>query len=55
MAHFRERSAKINGRRGFADASFLISDRDDFHSRHPPGLRDLSDDVVAQSKRKLNF
>jgi len=39
MAQFRERSAKVHSRRRFADASFLISDRDDFHSRHPLDYR----------------
>src|SRR6266487_1852203 len=55
IAQFRERSAKVHSRRRFADAAFLVSDRDDFHSGHPLGLRHLSDDVVARSKRKLNF
>jgi len=32
MAELRERSAEIYGRSRFADAPFLVSDRDDFHS-----------------------
>jgi len=57
VAQFRERSTKIHGRGRFTNASFLISDRDNFHSGlHVfSGLRDLPDDVVAHSKRKLNF
>src|SRR6266699_6297128 len=57
MAQFRERSAKVHGCSRFADAAFLVSYRDDFHSklRIVPGLRHLPDDVAARSKRKLNF
>jgi hypothetical protein len=32
MAELREPSAEIYGRSRFADAPFLVSDRDDFHS-----------------------
>jgi hypothetical protein len=38
IAQFRERSAKVHGRRRFADAAFLVSNRNDFHS----GLRLLT-------------
>jgi len=31
MAQFCQRSAKVHGRGRFADAAFLISNRDDFH------------------------
>jgi hypothetical protein len=31
MTYFSQRRAKIYGRSGFANASFLISDRDDLH------------------------
>src|SRR4030095_12438127 len=57
MPQFRERGAKVYGRSRFADAAFLVSDRDDFHSklRIVPGLRHLPDDVAARNKRKLNF
>jgi len=33
MPQFRERSAKVYGRGRFADAAFLVSNRDDFHFR----------------------
>jgi hypothetical protein len=41
MSQFRKRSAKVHGSGRFADAAFLVSNRDDFHSklRIVPGLR----------------
>jgi hypothetical protein len=57
MAQFRQGSAEIYGRGRFADAAFLICDRNDFHSVLGifSGLRDLRDDVALRLKRKLNF
>jgi len=57
MAQFSQRSAKVHGRGRFTHAAFLVSDRDDFHSRaaHSLILPGLSDDVAARNKRKLNF
>ena len=57
MAHLGQRGAEIYGGGRFADAAFLVSDSDDFHSglRTFSHLRDLPDDVAARGKRKLNF
>src|SRR2546427_4853064 len=52
MAQLRQPSAEIYGCGRFADASFLVSDRDDFHFMPE---QSLPDDVVARGKRKLNF
>jgi len=52
MAQLRQPSAEIYGCGRFPDAAFLISDRDDFHFIPE---QSLPDDVVARSKRKLNF
>jgi hypothetical protein len=38
MAQFRQSSAEIHGRGRFADAAFLICDRDDFHFSQKNGL-----------------
>jgi hypothetical protein len=57
LAQLRQSRAEIDGGGRFADATFLISDCDDLHSRLRilSGLRELPDDVAACNKRKLNF
>ena len=63
MAKFRQRGTEIDGRGRFADAAFLVSDRDDFHNaennqsvlRILPRMRGWPDDVAARAETETKF
>ena len=63
MAQFRQRGTEIDGRGRFADAAFLVSDRDDFHKsennqtvlRMLLGLPGWPDDVAGRAETETKF
>jgi len=63
MAQLRQPSAEIYGCGRFADAAFLVSDRDDFHNaennqsvlRILSGLRGSPDDVAGRAETETKF